>query len=74
MTIVAEHTESRILAIVHERGCIALEELPSCLPESTWNQIFASVDTLSRRDAISLRREGYSYRLRALRLPDTTDR
>ena len=64
MTTTAAHTEARILAIVHERGHILLEQLPSCLPGSTWNQVFLSVDALSRQGEIDLRRRGCDYELR----------
>ena len=65
MNTVAGQTESKILAIVHEGGSILLEDLPSCLPESTWNQVFTSVDELSRQGAICLRRRGFDYQLLA---------
>lgn len=65
MTIVEEPTESKILAIVYERRCIALEEISACLPDSTWNQVFASVDKLSRQGTVSLRRQGHDYELYA---------
>lgn len=61
MTNATTHTDARILAIVHERGRILLEQLLSCLPGSTWNQVFLSVDALSRQGAISLRRWGCDY-------------
>lgn len=63
MNAVAGQTEEKILAIVHERGSILLEALSSCLPEVTWNQVFTSVDELSRRGAICLRRRGLDYEL-----------
>lgn len=63
MNAVAGYTEGKILAIVHERGSIVMEKLLSCLPESTWNQIFTSVDALSRQGAICLRRQGFDYEL-----------
>lgn len=63
MTIVTKPAESRILDIVRERGSIMLEELLSCLPESTWNQVFMNVDALSRRGAIRLRRRRFDYEL-----------
>jgi hypothetical protein len=61
MTTAAALTEARILAIVHKRGSILLEQLPSCLPGSTWNQVFLSVDALSRQGAVRLRRRGWDY-------------
>lgn len=63
MSIVTEHTEARILTIVHTRGTISLEELLSCLPEQTWSQVFTSVDALSRQGAICLRRRNFEYEL-----------
>lgn len=63
MTTAAAHTEARILAIVHEQGRILLEQLPSYLPGSTWNQVFLGVDALSRQGAIRLRRRGCDYEL-----------
>jgi hypothetical protein len=61
MITTATHTEARILAVVHERGHILLEQLPSCLPGSTWNQVFIGVDALSRQGAVRLRRRGCDY-------------
>jgi len=54
----------KLLAIVHERRQIPLEELISYLPEFTWNQVFSLVDELSRRELICLRRQGFVYELR----------
>ena len=55
----------KLLAIVHERRQIQLEELLSYLPEFTWNQVFSLVDELSRQELICLRRQGFQYQLRA---------
>jgi hypothetical protein len=63
MNAVTGYTEAKILAIVQERGSIVLETLLSCLPESTWNQVFTSVDALSRQGTIRLRRRGFDYEL-----------
>jgi hypothetical protein len=63
MNTAAGHTEAKILAIVHERGSVVMEQLLPCLPESTWNQVFTSVDALSRQGAICLRRRGFDYEL-----------
>jgi hypothetical protein len=61
MNTAAADTEARILTIIHKRGSILLEQLPSYLPDLTWNQVFLGVDELSRQDAISLRRRGFDY-------------
>jgi hypothetical protein len=70
MNTAAADTEARILTIIHKRGSILLEQLPSYLPDLTWNQVFLGVDELSRQDAISLRRRGCDYELRE-RSPDS---
>ena len=57
---------TKLLALVHERQCISLEELLVHFPELTWNQVFALVDDLSRRALICLRRRGFEYELRVL--------
>jgi hypothetical protein len=63
MNTSAGQMETKILAVIRERGHMSLEELPSCLPESTWNQVFLSVDDLSRKGTICLRRQGFGYEL-----------
>jgi len=62
MTIVTQ-SEATILAIVQERRHILLEQLLACLPELTWNQVFAMVDQLSRERLLCLRRRGFEYEL-----------
>lgn len=57
---------SKLLALVQERKCIPLEELPAYFPELTWNQVFSLVDELSRRALICLQQRGFDYELRAL--------
>ncbi|MBH0196767.1 MAG: hypothetical protein HP494_14535 [Nitrospira sp.] len=63
MNAAVEHTEAKILLAVHEQGSILLEKLLSFLPGLTWNQIFTSVDALSRQGAVCLRRRGFDYEL-----------
>lgn len=55
----------KLLAIVHERRQIQLDELLSYLPEFTWNQVFSLVDELSRQGLICIRRRGFEYELQA---------
>lgn len=43
------------------RRSLTLEQLVALLPELTWNQIFTTVDDLSRRGEILLFRRGFSY-------------
>lgn len=61
MNTAAAHTEARVLAVIHKRGRILLERLPSYLPDSTWNQVYLGVDALSRQGAVRLRRRGCDY-------------
>lgn len=74
MGISPADTESQILTIVQERGAISLEELLACLPEITWSQVFTSVDTLSRRGTICLRRRNFEYELRPVSPSPSTTR
>ena len=60
---------TRLLALVHERQCVSLDELSACLPELTWNQVFLLVDELSRHALIRLHRRGFDYEVRALGRP-----
>ncbi len=57
---------TKLLAIVHKRQRIRLEELLTYCPELTWNQVFSLVDDLSRHELIGLHRLGADYELRAL--------
>ncbi len=57
---------TKLLTIVQERQRIPLEELLTCCPELTWNQVFSLVDDLSRHALIGLHRRGMDYELRAL--------
>lgn len=65
----SQQASAKLLAIVHERRQIHLEELLASLPEFTWNQVFTLVDELSRRKLICLQRRGFDYELRASSLP-----
>ena len=65
MKTILTQAEAKVLAVIQERRGLLLEQLLGSLPELTWNQIFAIVDGLSRRDMISLRRRGFEYELRA---------
>lgn len=43
------------------RRSVTLEQLVALLPELTWNQVFTTVDELSRRGEILLFRRGFTY-------------
>jgi len=53
----------KLLAIVQERQCILLDELLTCCPELTSNQVLFLVDELSRHALIRLQRRGFEYEL-----------
>lgn len=61
-----ESPATKLLAIIHERQRIPLEEVLASCPELTWNQVFSLVDDLSRHALIGLHRRGVDYELRAL--------
>jgi len=56
--------ETRVLAVLGEADFLTIEQLVEQLPELTWNQLFHILDSLSRRDAIVLRRRGFEYEVK----------
>jgi hypothetical protein len=44
-------------------GELCLDELVAKLPELSWNQVFITVDALSRNGSIRLTRQGLTYHL-----------
>ena len=59
------HPESLVLAVLDKTDFLTIEQLAEKLPELTWSQLFKIVDDLSRREAIILRRQGFTYDLKA---------
>ena len=56
--------ESAIRLVLARVGTCTLEELNERLPHSSWNQVFAAVDRLSREGTVTLQRPDSSdYRL-----------
>lgn len=53
--------EISILALVDLSSTINLDDLVRLTPQFTWNQVFHTVDLLSRQGKISLRRRNHSY-------------
>lgn len=47
--------ESAILMGLERRGPCTIDELTQRLPDYTWNQVFTSVDRLSRGSILTLR-------------------
>jgi hypothetical protein len=56
-------SERRVLEVLRKEGAISLERLLSLVPEFTWNQVFVTVDELSRRGEMTLSRRGFDYEL-----------
>lgn len=55
------NSEFLILDLLRMRKCLTLEQVVTLLPELSWNQIFKTVDELSRRGEIMLLRRGFEY-------------
>ncbi len=55
--------EAMVLKILKGPEPITLEGVVSLLPELSWNQLFQTVDALSRRGEIALRRRRFDYEL-----------
>lgn len=56
--------ESAIRLVLAQVGTCTLEELNEKIPYSSWNQVFAAVDRLSREGTVTLQRPDSSdYRL-----------
>ncbi len=55
--------ESRILDLLRARQSLTLEQVVALLPELTWNQVFKTVDELSRQRRIILLRRGFQYEI-----------
>lgn len=58
--------EEVVLGCVEEELVVSLDRLVMLLPDCTWNQIFDTVDRLSRGGRIALRRHGRDYTLFSL--------
>ena len=52
--------ESAIRQVLAQVGICTLEELNERLPYSSWNQLFAAVDRLTRDGIVTLQRPGSS--------------
>ncbi|MCE3224942.1 MAG: hypothetical protein K0S58_3122 [Nitrospira sp.] len=56
-------SEGLILDLLSARKSLTLQQVVTLLPELSWNQIFRTVDVLSRRGDIILLRRGFEYEL-----------
>ncbi len=56
-------SEGLILDLLGLRKSLTLEQVVTLLPELSWNQVFKTVDELSRRGEIILIRRGFEYEI-----------
>lgn len=56
-------SECRLLELLQVRKSLTLEQVVTLLPELSWNQVFKTVDELSRRGNILLLRRGFDYEI-----------
>jgi hypothetical protein len=63
MTLIAEENEALVMQHLQTAHPVILDQIVEDMPELSWNQIFQTVDALSRRGVISLRRRGFHYEL-----------
>ena len=60
---VSPSSECLILDLVDLQKSLTLEQVVGLLPELSWNQVFKTVDELSRRGEIVLLRRGFDYEI-----------
>lgn len=61
MTPMTDENEALVLQHLKTAQPVILDQLVEDTPELSWNQIFQTIDALSRRGVISLRRRGFEY-------------
>jgi hypothetical protein len=63
MPQITEENEALVMQHLQAAHPVILDRIVEDMPELTWNQIFETVDALSRKGVISLRRRGFNYEL-----------
>lgn len=56
-------SELLVLELLYVRRSLTLEQMVALLPELSWNQVFKTIDELSRRREIILLRKGFEYKV-----------
>ncbi len=57
--------EAAIVDTLQRSGPCGLDDVVASLPNSSWGEVFAAVDRMSRDGRVSLRQSGYSaYQIR----------
>jgi hypothetical protein len=54
-------SEAIILDLLRMRRSLRMEQVLDLTPELTWNQVFSTLDNLSRRGEVVLLRRGFDY-------------
>lgn len=58
-------SETVILDVLQSnREPLTMDEILALLPELKWSEVFLTIDSLSRRGDILIRRKGFDYELR----------
>jgi hypothetical protein len=63
MALVTEENEALVMQHLQSAHRVMLDQMVEEIPALSWNQIFQTVDALSRKGVISLRRRGFNYEL-----------
>ena len=63
MAQITEENEALVMQHLQSARPVILDRIVEDIPELSWNQIFQTVDALSRKGVISLRRRGFNYEL-----------
>ncbi|MBI3808153.1 MAG: hypothetical protein HY281_11695 [Nitrospirae bacterium] len=53
--------EDLVLDVLSRADSLTIEQLVERIPELSWSELFETIDTMSRKGAIILRRRGFDY-------------
>ncbi|MBM4124669.1 MAG: hypothetical protein FJ246_06925 [Nitrospira sp.] len=59
--------EDLILDVLDRTDSLTIEQMAERIPALSWNDLFETIDAMSRRGAIILRRRGFDYEISARR-------
>jgi hypothetical protein len=58
--------DEAVLGMLRRYEVLTMDDLIICQPDFSWAQLFHSVDRLSRKNLLALRRIGLSYQIRRM--------
>jgi hypothetical protein len=67
MAVSDNERETLVLDLLYREPALRLDQVIERLPQLTWNQVFQTVDALSRCGAILVRRQGFEYEVSSRR-------